>query len=211
MSALTTFQRVVIKGTGPGAEIFQTGFCTAAVTPPSSQAALQTDCNAISAFVVTMWNSIKSSIYSSYSLTEVDMYQYVWPSTKASFQAATSLTANPGTLASSASPIDTAMVVSIRSAVPGRSGRGRMYLPNHGLVAGASGTFTGSPQSTYATAVKALFTSVAGYSSYVPIVASRTHGTWQPVASIVCDNKPDVQRRRVDRLAPTATSVLAFP
>lgn len=211
MAALTTFQRFVFKGTGPGSEIFQSGFTTAAITPPSSQAALQTDCNAISAFVTTMWNAIKASIYTSYTLTEVDAYQYVWPSTTAQFQAQTLLTANPGTLATAASPIDTALVVSIRSAVPGRSGRGRMYLPYHGLCLAASGMTSGTPYTTYATAVKALFTSVAGYSSYAPIVASRTHGTWQPPSAILCDNKPDVQRRRVDRLLPTATTNLAFP
>ena len=211
MSALTTFQRVVIKGVGPGSEIFQTGFSTAAVTPPSSQAALQTDCNAISAFVTTMWNAIKGTIYTSYQLTEVDMYQYVWPATTAQFQAQTLLTANPGTAAASGSPIDTALVVSIRSAVPGRSGRGRMYLPWHGTIAAATGLVVGTPYTTFATAVKALFTSVAGYSSYVPIVASRTHGTWQPPTAILCDNKPDVQRRRENRLLPTATTNLAFP
>ena len=211
MANLTTFQRVVIKGIGPGSEIFQTGFTTAAITPPSSQAALQTDCNAIAAFCTTLWNAIKASIYTSYSFTEVDMYQYVWPSTVAQFQAQTLLTANPGTLAVNGSPIDTALVVSLRSQVPGRSGRGRMYLPYHGGCLPASGLTSGTPYTTYATAVKALFTSVAGYSSYAPIVASRTHGTWQPPSAILCDNKPDVQRRRENRLLPSATTNLAFP
>lgn len=211
MSNLTTFQKVVIKGTGPGSEIWQTGFTTAAITPPTTQAALQTDCNAISAFVTTFWNSIKATIFSCYSLTEVDMYQYIWPATKAQFQAQTILTPNAGSLVAAGSPIDTALVVSIRSAVPGRSGRGRMYLPYHSTCANASGLVTGTPYNTYGTAVKTLFTSVAGYSSYAPIVPSRTHGTWQPPSSIVTDNKPDVQRRRENRLLPTAVQVLAFP
>lgn len=211
MPALGTYQRVVIKGTGPNSEIWQTGFSTAAVTPPTTQAGLQTDCTAISAFITTWWNAIKGSIYSSYALTEVDMYQYVAPSTVATLQAQTVLTANPGTSAATGSPIDTALVTSIRSAVPGRSHRGRMYVPCHAGCQVANGMFTGTPNVTYGTALKALFTSVAGYSSYVPVVVSRTHNTWDAVASLVTDNKPDVQRRRENKLIPTNTQVLAFP
>jgi hypothetical protein len=201
----------VIKGTGPGSEIWQTGFWTSAVTPPGTQAQLQTDCNAIAAFVTTWWTAIKVSIYSSYALTEVDMYQYVAPSTVASLQAQTVLTASPGTNATPGSPIDTCVVVSLRSAVPGRSNRGRMYLPYHSTAAVATGLFVNSNTDNYGTATKALMTSVAGYASYVPVVVSRTHSTWQPLAAIDTDNKPDVQRRRENRLLPSHTQVLAFP
>lgn len=211
MPALATYQRVVIKGTGPNSEIWQTGFATAAVTPPTTQAQLQTDCTAIAGFVTTWWTAIKGLIYSSYSLTEVDMYQYVAPSRVATLQAQSVLTAAPGTNAATGSPIDTACVVSIRSAVPGRSHRGRMYVPCHSGVAPASGMFTGTPNTTIGTATKAMFTSVAGYSSYVPVVVSRTHNTWDAVASLITDNKPDVQRRRENKLIPGNIQVLAFP
>jgi hypothetical protein len=45
----------------------------------------------------------------------------------------------------------------------------------------------------------------------VPVVVSRTHHTWQPLASIITDNKPDVQRRRENKLAASSVQVLSFP
>jgi len=211
MAGLGTYQRVVIKGTGIGAEIWQTGFWTQNVTPPTTQAALQTDCNAIAAFVDTWWTTVKAQCYSSYALTEVDMYQYVAPSHTASLQAASPRSAVAGTISVQGAPIDTCCVVSLRSAVPGRANRGRMYVPMHTGLTGSTGCWAGTPSTSVGTATKALMTSVAGYSGYVPIVVSRTHSTWQPLASLVTDNKPDVQRRRENRLAATNVQVLAFP
>jgi hypothetical protein len=211
MATLGTYQRFNIIGSGPGSEVWQTGFWTAAITPPSTQAALQTDCDAIAAFVTTWWNAVKVDIAQGYALQKLNAYQYVAPSTSATLQASHQYTASPGTGGSSGNPLDTALVVSIRSAVPGRSHRGRMYIPFHNPINGSTGCCVASEYATYGTATKALFTSVAGYSSYVPVVVSRTHNTWDPVANIDTDNLPDVQRRRVNRLHPTATQVLAFP
>lgn len=211
MTTLGTYQRVVIKGTGVGSEIWQTGFWTVAGTPAGTQAQLATDCTAMAGFVGTWFTAIKGLLYTSFSLTEVDMYQYVSPATTASLQAQNVLTAVPGTLAAASSPIDTSCVVSIRSATPGRSGRNRMYVPCHGQITPATGCFASSANNTIGTATKALFTSVAGYSTYVPVVLSRTKNAWYPPVNIDTDNKPDVQRRRENRLLPTATQVLAFP
>lgn len=211
MTTLGTYQRVVIKGTGIGSEVWQTGFWTVAGTPPSTQAQLSTDCVAISAFVTTWFNAIKTLVYTSFALTEVDMYQYVSPATTASLQAQNIMTANAGTLAGASSPVDSCCVVSIRSATPGRSGRNRMYAPCHTSVTPTTGCFGSSAQNTIGTATKALFTSVAGYSTYVPVVLSRTKNAWYQPTNIDTDNKPDVQRRRENKLLPTATQVLAFP
>lgn len=211
MTTLGTYQRVVIKGTGIGSEVWQTGFWTVAGTPASTAAQLATDCNAISAFVSTWWTAVKPSIYSSFALTEVDMYQYVSPSTRASLQAQTLLAASAGTLATAASPIDCCCVVSIRSAQPGRSGRNRLYVPCHTTCLNSTGCFTGTVNNTIGTATKALFTSVVGYSTYAPVVLSRKLNAWFPPTNIDTDNKPDVQRRRENKLLPTATQVLAFP
>ena len=211
MATLGTYQRVVIKGTGIGSEVWQTGFWTVAGTPPSTQAQLNTDCAAIAAFVSTWWTTVKAFVYGTYALTEVDMYQYVSPSTHASLQAQTVLSAVAGTLVTPASPVDTCCVVSIRSGQPGRSGRNRMYVPDHQTISNGTGTFSGTSYSSIGTATKALFSSVAGYSSYVPVVASRTMNQWFQPTAFDTDNKPDVQRRRENKLTPTATQVLPFP
>jgi hypothetical protein len=44
-----------------------------------------------------------------------------------------------------------------------------------------------------------------------PAVVSRHLHQWFPPSAIDTDNKPDVQRRRENRLVPTSTQVLAFP
>lgn len=211
MTTLGTYQRVVIKGTSIGSEVWQTGFWTVAGTPPATQAQLSTDCVAMAGFVTTWFNAIKTLIYTSFKLTEVDMYQYVSPATVASLQAQDVITAVPGTLAGAASPIDSCCVVSIRSATPGRSGRNRLYVPCHTSCGPSDGCFGSAAQNTIGTATKALFTSVAGYSTYVPVVLSRTKNAWYAPTNIDTDNKPDVQRRRENKLLPTATQVLAFP
>lgn len=211
MTTLGTYQRVVIKGTSIGAEQWQTGFWTVAGTPPTTQAQLSTDCSAIAAFVSTWWTAVKAGVYNSFSLTEVDMYQYVSPSVTASLQAQTILSAVAGTLAAAGPSIDQACVCSVRSSTPGRSGRNRLYVPCHTAVSNVNGCFSSAINNTIGTATKALFTSVAGYSTYVPVVLSRTKNQWYQPTGFNTDNKPDVQRRRENRLAATATQVLTFP
>lgn len=210
-TALGTYQKVVIKGTGPGSEIWQTGFWTTCTTNPVDQPALQSLCNTIAPFVTTWWAGVKTKVTPLYSFTEVDMYQYVSPSTTAQFQAQTIITAVPGTLATNGSPIDTALVVSIRSPLPGRSGRNRMYIPMHEAISISTGLVSNTTTDQYGTATKALFTAVAGGSVAAPIVVSRAHSFWNVPSNIDTDNKPDVQRRRENRLLPTHTQVLAFP
>jgi hypothetical protein len=86
-----------------------------------------------------------------------------------------------------------------------------MYVPCHVGVQAANGNWASPDSNAIGTATKTLMSSVAGYASYVPIVVSRTHSTWQPLASLITDSKPDVQRRRENRLAAITTQVLAFP
>jgi hypothetical protein len=210
-TALGTYQKVVIKGTGPGSEVWQTGFWTTCTTNPVDQPALQTLCNTIAPFVTTWWAAVKGTIYALYSFTEVDMYQYVAPSTTAQFQAQTILTASAGTYVTNGGSIDQSLVVSIRSARPGRSGRNRMYVPFHQAITATTGLASNSQTDGIGTATKALFTAVAGGSVAAPIVVSRTHGFWNAPSNIDTDNKPDIQRRRENRLLPTHTQVLAFP
>lgn len=210
-TALATYQKVVIKGTGPGSEVWQTGFWTTCTTNPVDQPSLASLCNTIAPFVTTWWAAVKGTCYALYSLTEVDMYQYVAPSTTAQFQAQTILTATPGTYATNGGAIDQALVVSIRSALPGRSGRNRMYVPFHQAIQTSNGLAPNSQTDAIGTATKALFTAVVGGSVAAPIVVSRTLGVWNTPTNIDTDNKPDVQRRRENRLLPSHTQVLAFP
>lgn len=211
MTALTAYQRIVVQGLGPGSEIWQTGVTTVALSPLVDQPALQSYCNTLEPMFNTWWNSCKVSAYPLYKYTGINAYQYQWPNTKAQFQAQTLRAAVAGTGAAGGCPIDTACVVSIRSAVPGRSARGRMYVPFHKAMDALTGLIIPADAAVIGTATKALFAAIVGGSTGAPIVASRTHGTWYPPTSLVTDNKPDVQRRRENRLAPGTIQVLPFP
>lgn len=211
MSALTTWARIVMQGLGPGAEIWQTGLSVIAAPLPGTQAALQTDCNALEPFFNTFWGSLKSHIYSSFSYTGVKMYAYSGAATRATLQAQTLRTAVAGTLVANSSPIDTSLVASLRTAVPGRSGRGRMYLPCHDVCQPTSGNFVGTASADYALAVKTLANAIAGYSSYAVAVVSRTTSNWELVRQVIADNRPDVQRRRENKIIPSIVSSQVIP
>lgn len=211
MVALADYQKIVIKGTGPGSEIWQTGFSTVVTTPITTQSALQSYLNSIVPFVSTWWTSIKVGVNSSYAWTGVSAYQYQAPSTVAQFQADAPQTPSAGTLATAGCPIDTCCVVSLRSSTPGRSHRGRMYVPLHTAVPAAGALWIASTTNTVGTATKALFSSILGGTAGGVCVVSRTHNTYDLLTTLITDNKPDVQRRRENRILPTNTQVLAFP
>jgi hypothetical protein len=210
-TALGTYQKFVIKGTGPGSEIWQTGFYTTCTMNPVDQPALQALLNTIAPFVDTFFAALKSKIYPTYTYTEVDAYQYVSPSHVAAFNAQAIRTPTAGTLVGNGQQLDGAVVCSIRTPLPSRRGRGRMYLPCHDVVQPSGMLANAATNTQYGTALKALFSSIVGGSVAAPIVVSRTGNFWNPPTQIITDNKPDVQRRRVDRLLPTSTQILAFP
>jgi hypothetical protein len=104
-------------------------------------------------------------------------------------------------------PIDTAMVQSLRSAAPGRSGRGRMYIPYNVGGIDATGHYSSSnvdnaahATATFLTAVNALNLTTDNVTSQNSIVASFTKSTTHIVTSVIVDNIPDGQRRRKDKL-----------
>lgn len=187
--------RYVIRGTGPGSEIWQTGFWLQRAE--ADQASLQTDTDASAASITTFWNAIKGTIYTSYALTELRTYWYSGGSNQATFEAAHIFTPNPGTNATPGSPIDTCLVASLRTARVGLSYRGRMYLPYHGQVTPGTGLVSGAP-ATYANAVAALLSDAL---NMTPVVVSRHLATFEPITNVVVDQRPDVQRRRENRLA----------
>lgn len=211
MPALGIYQRVVIKGQTFTSEIWQTGFYVIDTTPPPDQATLQALCNTLEPLVNTWWTSIKANLPAGFTYTGISMYQYVDPSTIAQFQAQTLRAAVAGTSAVGQSPIDTACVVSLRSSLPGRSGRNRMYVPCTAAVNQATGMWDSTVPDGIGTATKALMTACAGAPNALPVVVSRTLHQYHPLSGLNTDSKPDVQRRRENRLVPNHTQVLAFP
>lgn len=211
MPTLTRYQKIVVRGTSYGSEIWQTGLHVIATTPPADQAALQADCDAAEPLVNDWWTAVKDNVLPGFKYVGISMYDYTAPSTVATFQAQTDRAPVAGSMSGGGSEIDTACVVSLRSPDPSRSGRNRMYVPCHQLVNAGTGMWDSTVPDDIAAGTKALFEALAGTPNLLPVVISRTHSRYQEPSKFITDNKPDVQRRRVNRLSPSYTSVLAFP
>jgi hypothetical protein len=110
-----------------------------------------------------------------------------------------------------------ATVCSLRSTTPGRSGRGRMFIPFTGGPTGADSQVTAAMTGNVGLSTKTMFDSInaaapaaGGYASFVVGVASFHVGAFYPVRSLVVDSILDVQRRRQDRLISAHTDTRAL-
>lgn len=114
-------------------------------------------------------------------------------------------------------PPQTAVVASLRTALPGRSGRGRLYLPATGLGLQSTLQMTETQATNIATAVKTWVsdlaaTATAAYPAPGPlhlfVVHSKKNNTAQDVSAIQVDTVLDSQRRRRDKLVGTRREVV---
>jgi hypothetical protein len=109
-----------------------------------------------------------------------------------------------------------ALVASLRSDNPTRSGRGRLYLPINAITLTTDGEVINAATSTYSSSTATMMTAVnavaVGFSSGsgLVVVASWKTGLTHPVKKVIVDSKIDVQHRRTDKLGAdftTTTSV----
>lgn len=104
-------------------------------------------------------------------------------------------------------PKESSIVVSLRSPQPGRSGRGRFYLPATGIAMNANGVIASNAAvDDLGDAALALFNGLID-DTLLPVIASFTKGASYGVTSLVIDNKPDTQRRRTDKIVATHTDI----
>lgn len=107
------------------------------------------------------------------------------------------------------------VVASLRTSTPGRSGRGRMYVPisgaqswvGHGDIPSTICSGVASNLATAGTQINATDGSGVWYKSIKWVVASSAKGVTYPILQVICDSKPDTQHRREDRFVPASTSV----
>lgn len=120
-------------------------------------------------------------------------------------------------------PVQTSVVLSLRSDTPGRSGRGRLYWPGVGDIGlSGAGRIGGTlPQtiatqaSTYLRALQDAIKNAAFPSTPITVelaVVSTTHAGMQTrVNRVQVGDVPDVQRRRRDRLPEVYASAPLYP
>lgn len=149
---------------------------------------------------------------SSTSWTGVDVYYYPTVPGHAAMSASADFSPVINPTTGDNLPQLCALVVSLRTPMAGRSGRGRVYLPFTRVAALEQGGQVGT------VALKAAadaFQDLAihlngtvagvlpGYSRLS--VISGTHGMGTQISRFVIDSKVDVQRRREDKLSPVYT------
>lgn len=194
--------RTVLQGTGQGSEIWQTGFWWA--RPDSADMADLAEFKLYTAEIETavggFWGTIKTKCSPAFAYNGVKSYWYRG-GTGAALVADNPRAAVVGTLAGACSPLDTCCCVSLVSDTAGRRGRGRMYLPRHETCTAATGLFLNSTVD-YINALKALWNALLLQThSIQQRVVSQKDGVARPMTSIRCDQLPDVQRRRENRMA----------
>lgn len=163
---------------------------------------------AVGGFFETYLNAVKNNWTPQTSYRETRAYFYADGSDSSSIIGSwTPSTPVVGASSDSPSPVTTSMVMSLRSDVPGRSGRGRFYIPytDGGII--ASGHFAegnidtvGAACVTYLEAINNADWSGESVASQAVVVASFSKTTTHAITHVVVDDIPDNQSRRKDKL-----------
>lgn len=128
-------------------------------------------------------------------LDDLDLYQYQGGS-KAAAQSHVALTGMAGKKATVSFPLQVACCVTLLTGKPGRSKKGRLYLPGSGIGFNG-GEFANADVDAIAAGFNTLFQDLHDRVPSTPVVvASATLGTNTPVNQVRVDSKPDTQRRR---------------
>jgi hypothetical protein len=110
-----------------------------------------------------------------------------------------------GTAAGSALPGDVAIVVSLRTALANRSGRGRFYLPQPAATTlAADGKLATASQDQLANAAEFAYSN--SNNTVIPVVYSRTKRQTQAINTFNVGNLFDTQRRRENALTEIRSS-----
>ena len=99
-------------------------------------------------------------------------------------------------------PTQTAIVATLLSGLPGRSYRGRIYLPLTGIVLQSNHQLTAAQATGIATSVAGIASAVNSFASGGPFGVASIAGLQGriPISSVRVDTEPDVQRRRADKI-----------
>lgn len=204
--------RVVFGGSLNGGEVWSTGFWTvdheATFNQDTAQAlalyydGLASGSGSTGAMSRTLenimttssnWQTTKTYLYTGGSNTAAFAGEYVKPTPIAGSQ-------------SSHMPNQVCLVATLRSGLPGRRNRGRMYLPaGGGSLDTASGEFGSALIQTIATDWAALFTEINQGQDATAAIVSNAGSTSTPIHQVTVDSRCDIQRRRANKQAISYT------
>lgn len=196
--------KIVISGSLPHGEIWSTSFGLVN-TGVTSQASLQTVVNNMktAAEQAGSFVSIFGPYNASTTTTNLITGYYYAGGPTATYQANT-VFSHAGSQATNALPNQCCVVTTLLTGRPGRSYRGRMYLPltGPGLTAGQ---LSSSDCTTIATGMKTFFDAInGGAGGYSVAVISSRQSAMTSVVAVRVDSIVDTQRRRTQSSTPLA-------
>lgn len=201
---------VRIKGTINDIQSWSTGYSVyCADGAPSTQAGLQTFCDALHTPTATWWNATngpKVIANGDTKITNIECLYVEAGNTIATFTAVNTMTTSEcvGT-GSSATQTQAALVVSLRSTNPSAHGRGRMYLPatGYGALIGSAHYLNTTSVDGIANASKTYFDAVNALTiegDPIDVVVGAQLSLPPVVTTLRVDNELDVQRRRANKI-----------
>jgi len=178
------------------------------VSTPSS-AALNTFAAAVAAAFNTgplgSGAAIRSCLGSPGVWNGISCYFYVAGQATAQLGSAVDYATPVTALGGSTGPNDAAIVCSLRTTTPGRSGRGRAYLPGNGCTFASHQLSSPTPSaiaSNLVSYIQAL--NLLTYSSGSGVIVVANNRDFPPsVTRVVVDSKVDTQRRRENKIGAT--------
>lgn len=151
------------------------------------------------------WNGIRANFTSNVQFDKVTSYERAKTPNTPATEVAESLFSPPlvGTLSGAQLTPETALVVSLLAAAPGRSNRGRFYLPAFSTqVIGSAGVLnevTRDSVAAWAAAFLGGINQILGTGSTV-VIWSRVHASTAAVTRVRVGHQFDMQRRRQNAL-----------
>ncbi|HSR54336.1 MAG TPA: hypothetical protein VLV83_26210, partial [Acidobacteriota bacterium] len=110
-----------------------------------------------------------------------------------------------GTSEAACLPFQCAVVVSLRTALATRAGRGRMYTPGVAVDQQDGGRLVTAAQTTIADSAKAMMDALNG-AGLAPVIYHKAAGNFDGVTSLDVGDVIDTQRRRRNKLIEGRTS-----
>lgn len=201
--------KMVVSGTLPGGEIFSHGYQLNGNSGWS-----QTQLDAVLGVAVggLTNNFLTTSVKAFFSTQTVwtKVRAYLIGAGGATILQSESATLNlAGTAAASPTPNQCALVATLLTGFPGRSKRGRSYLPGPSAGILAAGQISQANAQTIAAAFAAWMTFHRDHPTNpaAPVVASATLSATLPMVQVRVDTRLDVQRRRAGKQTITGVGL----
>lgn len=210
MAIPANVMRLTLQGHGTGADIWSNSYwwaCAPGSSVPSNNAQAATTLAAMlsNAKATTFRTWLLGIMPAVCTIDQATLYCYPTggPSSPAIAEAPWFAV---GTNGVGPMPPQTCMVASLRTGQSGRSFRGRVYLPKQSAVLSGGHQFSAADTTSAANAVAAFLSGweadaiLPDGTGIFAVVVSVKRGVASAITSVVVDSKPDVQRRRINKM-----------